>query len=299
MPSATCSFRRCNHTVDKANLTSIVFGEMLYDCFPDRSYLGGAPLNFASNLRQLGFPVAMVSAVGRDELGQQARGFLRRADIDQQWVAERPEPTGTVDVLLDAGQPSYAIRADVAWDYIETKPALDRPPDLIYYGTAAQRSPANRPALSHLLATKPRHRLFDVNLRRGCYTPQTVLFGLEAATVVKLNDEEWEAVRDIAAVASPADLLARYELDRLAITSGRNGAQLHIPGASFAARPAPVSVVDAVGAGDAFSGVLAASTLLGTDPQQALYLACAAGASAVQHQGAHSPLPESVKAAFA
>ena len=89
--------------------------------------MGGASLNFAWNLRQLGFPVAMVSAVGRDELGQQARSFLRRADIDQQWVADRPEPTGTVDVLLDDGQPSYTIRAGVAWDYIETKPALDRP----------------------------------------------------------------------------------------------------------------------------------------------------------------------------
>ena len=83
---ATCSFHRCNCTMDKANFTSIVFGEILYDCFPDRTCLGGASLNFAWNLRQLGFPVAMISAVGRDELGQQARGFLRRADIAQQWV---------------------------------------------------------------------------------------------------------------------------------------------------------------------------------------------------------------------
>ena len=83
--------------MDKANFTSIVFGEILYDCFPDRTCLGGASLNFAWNLRQLGFPVAMISAVGRDELGQQARDFLQRADIDQQWVADRPEPTGTVE----------------------------------------------------------------------------------------------------------------------------------------------------------------------------------------------------------
>ena len=187
----------------------------------------------------------------------------------------------------------------MAWDYIETKPALDRPPDLIYYGTAAQRSPANRPGLEHLLVANPRHRFFDVNLREDCYTPQTVRFGLEAATIVKLNDEEWEAVRDIAAVAAPADLLARYALDCLAITFGGDRAQLHIPGASFAARPAPASVVDAVGAGDAFSGVLAASALLETDPQQALELACAAGTSAVQHRGAHCPMPDAVKAAFA
>ena len=236
---------------------------------------------------------------GAGRTGAAGADFLRRADIDQQWVADRPEPTGTVDVLLDDGQPSYTIRAGVAWDYIETKPTLDQPPDLIYYGTAAQRSPANRPGLEHLLAANPRHRLFDINLRKDCYTPETVLFGLEAATIVKLNDEEWEAVRDIAAVAAPEDLIARYALDCLAITFGGDGAQLHIPGASFAARPAAASVVDAVGAGDAFSGVLAASALLGTDPQQALDLACAAGASAVQHPGAHCPLPEAVKAAFA
>ena len=285
--------------MDKSTFTSIVFGEILYDCFPDRTCLGGAALNFAWNLRQLGFPVAMVSAVGRDELGRRARGFLRCADIDRQWVADRPEPTGTVEVALNAGQPTYAIRAGVAWDYIEAKPTLDRPIDLIYYGTAAQRSPANRPGLARLLAAKPRHRFFDVNLREGCYTPQTVRLGLEAATIVKLNREEWEVVRDLTAVSAPADLLARYALDRLAITFGHDGAQLHVPGASFAARPAPASVVDAVGAGDAFSGVLAASALLGTNPQQALDLACAAGASAVQHRGAHCPLPQAVKAAFA
>ena len=181
--------------MDKANFSCLVFGEILYDRFPDRTCLGGAALNFAWNLRQLGFPVAMISAVGRDDLGQQARDFLTRADIDQQWVAARDEPTGTVDVFLQDGQPSYTIRSGVAWDYIETMPPLDQPPDLIYYGTAAQRSPANRPGLEHLLAANPRHRFFDVNLRQDAYAEETVLFGLEAATIVKLNDDEWEQVR--------------------------------------------------------------------------------------------------------
>ena len=58
-------------------------------------------------------------------------------------------------------------------------------------------------------------------------------------------------------------------------------------------------VVDAVGAGDAFSGVLAAGALLGTNEQQVLDLACTAGAAAVQHPGAHLELPAEVKGAFA
>ena len=285
--------------MDKANFSCLVFGEILYDRFPDRTCLGGAALNFAWNLRQLGFPVAMISAVGRDDLGQQARDFLTRADIDQQWVADRDEPTGTVDVFLQDGQPSYTIRSGVAWDYIETMPPLDQPPDLIYYGTAAQRSPANRPGLEHLLAANPRHRFFDVNLRQDAYAEETVLFGLEAATIVKLNDDEWEQVRKIAAVAAPADFITRFELDCLAITLGAKGAQLHFPKTSFEKRLEPVPVVDAVGAGDAFSGVLAAGALLDINQQQVLSLACAAGTAAVQHPGAHLELPAAVKAAFA
>ena len=125
--------------MDKSQFCCLVFGEILYDCFADRTCLGGAALNFAWNLRQLGFPVAMVSAVGRDALGRQARNFLREADIAQQWVADRDEPTGTVDVFLQEGQPPYTILSGVAWDFIEIQYQLDRVPDLLYYGSAAQR----------------------------------------------------------------------------------------------------------------------------------------------------------------
>ena len=284
--------------MNKAPFSCIVFGEILYDCFPDRTCLGGAALNFAWNLRQLGFPVSMVSAVGRDELGQQARAFLTRAEIGQQWVADRNEPTGTVDVFLQDGQPSYTIVSGVAWDHIETVVEAARPPALAYSGTAAQRSPANRPGLQHLLATHPRHRIFDVNLRKDAYAPETVRFGLAAATIVKLNDEEWEEVRIIAGIDDPAEFLARFELDLLAITLGEKGADLYTPDALFESRLESVPVVDAVGAGDAFSAVLAAGALLGTDPQELLHLACRAGAAAVQHPGAHLELPEAVRAAF-
>ena len=284
--------------MDKTTFSCFVFGEILYDCFTDRTCLGGAALNFAWNLRQLGFPVAMISAVGRDDLGRQARDFLTCADIGQQYVADRPEPTGTVDVFLQDGQPSYTIRSGVAWDHIETQPALDQPPDLIYYGTAAQRSPANRPGLEHLLAANPRYRFYDVNLRKDAYSRETVLFGLEAASIVKLNDEEWEEVRLIADVDRPVDLIGRFALDCLAITLGAKGAQLHYAKTSFEKRLEPVPVVDAVGAGDAFSGVLAAGALLDTNQQQVLTLACTAGTAAVQHPGAHLQLPDEVKAAF-
>ena len=285
--------------MDKTKFNCVVFGEILYDCFADRSCLGGAALNFAWNLRQLDFAVAMVSAVGIDNLGQQARAFLTDAGIEQQWVADRAEPTGTVDVFLQDGQPAYTIRTGVAWDHIGHTVELARAPDLIYYGTAAQRSPDNRSGLKRLLATNPRHRFFDVNLRKDCYTAETVLTGLAAATIVKLNDEEWVEIQRITDIDRPSEFVAHFALDCLAITLGEKGAQLHYAKDSYEKSLAPVPVVDAVGAGDAFSSVLAAGTLLDSNQQQILKLACIAGAAAVQHPGAHHKMPSVVKAAFA
>ena len=55
-------------------------------------------------------------------------------------------------VEKDKGMVPYTIVSGVAWDHIETVVETARPPALVYYGTAAQRSPANRPGLQHLLA---------------------------------------------------------------------------------------------------------------------------------------------------
>jgi fructokinase len=51
-------------------------GELLWDALPEGLFLGGAPFNVACHLRAAGHPVAMVSRVGADRLGEEA---LRRA----------------------------------------------------------------------------------------------------------------------------------------------------------------------------------------------------------------------------
>ena len=50
----------------------ISFGEILFDVFPDKATLGGAPLNVAGHLTKLGLNGAILSAVGNDELGKRA-----------------------------------------------------------------------------------------------------------------------------------------------------------------------------------------------------------------------------------
>ena len=44
-------------------------GEVLWDVFPDKEFLGGAPLNVCANLRRAGDEAALLSAVGDDIRG--------------------------------------------------------------------------------------------------------------------------------------------------------------------------------------------------------------------------------------
>ena len=60
---------------------AVVFGEILFDVFADGECLGGAPLNCGWYLRQFGIDVQMVSAMGNDQRGEQARKLMQEAGM--------------------------------------------------------------------------------------------------------------------------------------------------------------------------------------------------------------------------
>lgn len=274
------------------------FGEILFDQFPDGDHLGGAPLNVAWYLRQLGVPVAMISAVGRDAFGRSALAALRRAGIDTALVAEREEPTGTVGVSLRDGQPEYEIRESVAWDHIRIPEHTVTGGSLLCYGSIAQRTPENRATLAALFAAGFEHRLFDINLRKGC-SDEVVLASLSKATMVKMNEDEWGTLQRMTGAADAEDFRRRYGLRALVVTRGKAGALLCIPSGCHEYPVKPVNVVDAVGAGDAVSAVLGAALIRSIPLELAMPMACQVGSYVVQHRGAQVKLPAELVSAMA
>ena len=270
------------------------FGETLVDRFEDHRAIGGGSLNFAWYLAQLGIPTAMVSAVGPDELGTEIREFLAASGVDVSYIIDRPEPTGTVDVWIVDGEPKFRIN-DSAWDHIALARTPEPPPELIYYGTVAQRMPDNRRALGDLLALQPRHRFYDVNLRDGYYTTDLLPPLLHAATILKLTDEEFGVVSEATGATTVAALMDEFGIEMVAVTKGERGADLYWARQRFSHSGLKVPVSDVVGAGDAFSGVLGAGVVLGVDPQRALEAACIAGAHVVQQPRAQIPPGPQVK----
>lgn len=248
-------------------------------------------MNCAWHIRQLGADVAMVSAVGNDDLGMASLATLNTSGIDCTHVAIRPESTGIVDIMLTNGQPDYTIRENVAWDCIP-RPKADFSGELLYFGTLAQRTQKNRATLNALISQPFTHRFFDINLRQEYYSREIICAGLSHATVVKLNEEERASVCSMLQIDDQRELIERFNLHALIVTLGELGAELFTPDQHVTSRAAPVVLVDAVGAGDAFSAVMCVALMNQTSLSEALQKACDVGAYVVQHRGAQVELPQ-------
>ena len=106
-----------------------------------------------------------------------ALGGFEAADLQVDAV----HPTGAVKVSVDAhGVPTFEILPGAAFDNIEmddsVRALLRGGPELVYFGTLAQRAEAGRRFMEQLFAETPDTTRFlcDVNLRPRCYTPEVV-----------------------------------------------------------------------------------------------------------------------------
>ncbi len=252
-----------------------VIGEVLFDMFPDYSRLGGAPLNFAAHCRRFGNGVRFCSRVGSDTEGALVRDALRGLGLDDALVQTDPDfPTGRVFVKLDAqGVPEFDIARDMAYDMLRLDDAvsglLRGNCRLLYTGTLVQRSEEAFMQVQKLLSECHAgcEIFYDINLRPGCYTSEIIESTLYRATILKLNDGELDDIRHLCALPAGreeavAAIRERYNIDRVCLTLGAQGAVLYTPAGRFQAAAHPVRTLkDTVGAGDGFAAVLAVGLL--------------------------------------
>jgi len=255
-------------------------GEILYDVFPDRRRLGGAPFNVAFHLMRLGFPVRFVSSVGADDAGRGILRYLEDAGFNAEDIAIDPDhETGWVRVRLDdKGSPSFHIIPDVAYDTITGDAHLtamvENAPELIYFGSLIQRTDAGFRNLHDILdRRRSGTRLFyDMNLREGCRRANIIEASLSRVDILKLSDEELDTSARLLGIPGRGDALAhtlmnRFDIPVMALTRGAAGSTLFMDGRRYEAAPASdIRVVDTVGAGDAYAAMLAAGILDGKPP---------------------------------
>jgi fructokinase len=190
----------------------LVLGAVLWDMFDDRKLIGGAPFNVAAHATRLGIPTVFVSAVGDDELGGEALEKVAQLGLDTRHIRTvAGKPTGTVRVFLNEGQPDYDIKRPAAYDYPEIadgdlQKLAEIEPAWIYFGTLEPMNSTFLRVMRRLLGAIPdARRFYDVNLRKESYTAELIEILLAEATVLKVNDSEVEAIRDILDIRDSGD----------------------------------------------------------------------------------------------
>ncbi|KAA9132607.1 carbohydrate kinase [Marinihelvus fidelis] len=243
------------------NRRPMVFGEVLFDRFPDgRSVLGGAPFNVAWHLQAFGLSPLMVSRIGRDRAGEDVLEAMRGAGMHRSGIGLDDDlPTGSVDIRFDNGEPQYTIVRPVAWDAISV-PGDAAADGWLYHGSLALRSEASRSTLERLRAQPGAPVFVDVNLRDPWWSRDGVLDMLAHARWAKLNEHELAELSgagDSPLAERAAAFAAHHQLQGLLVTCGDRGAlTVEAGGRVTVSGPPPVvDVVDTVGAGDAFSAV--------------------------------------------
>lgn len=303
----------------------MVFGEVLWDIFGKEKTIGGAPFNFAAHAAKLGADVQLISALGRDELGDEALAACSALGVPDRFIARTDYPTGYCEVTLHEGTPEYDLAGDVAYDHIPLPADINEAgsiggprPDVLYFGTLAQRGEESRKTLLSLLerfgaregfpgtggesfddiisggrpamAQPGCEVFFDINIRQHYYSDEMIDRSMRCATILKVSREEIGVfgIEGSSEEICP-QLAKRYpNLKMIIVTLDKDGAFAYscgIGGVTYAPKP-ECEVVSTVGAGDSFSAAFLVSYMNGCGISQCLEKATALASYVVGHEGA-------------
>lgn len=288
----------------KTNLI-ISFGEILWDMLPGGRQLGGAPFNFAYRAHSLGSNVRMISRLGYDELGDEALKQASRLGMGVEFIQrDDKRPTGTVDIVLDQdNQPDYTINPTVAYDFIEIDDEMLKQAakaDCLCFGALAQRNHTSQAALWQLIESAPNAtKIFDINIRKDCYTNTIIDRSLKAADWLKLNEDEVIQIKSMFGLKSDSiiDLLAEirtcWGLRGCVATFSDKGALVSENGSQVLYQPGyAVNLVDPCGSGDAFTAAFFHHYLKGAPLNECLKRGNALGALVATCAGATDEIPQ-------
>ncbi|MBQ7976234.1 MAG: carbohydrate kinase [Clostridia bacterium] len=287
-------------------MSIFVFGEILWDVYPEKKVLGGAPFNFAAHLARLGEKAYLLTAIGDDELGRETANAIDSYGLSRDFVSVVDYPTGICQVTMsDDGIPSYDLCPGRAYDNIPVSEAHSRfiasaSPKALYFGSLAQRSSGSRATLKKLIKEHSWDEIFfDINIRQSYYTKEIAEDGFNACSVLKISQEEFPVLKelgicslDVSDTTEPSPcaeacrfLAEKYNIDTVLLTLGKDGAMSYTKktGKGILSKKPQGKVVSTVGAGDSFFAAYANAFLKGKAPEAALDHAVTLSDYVVQH----------------
>lgn len=287
----------------------VCYGEVLWDVFPNMKVIGGAPLNVALRMQSFGVKTTMISAVGKDDLGDNILNFTSEKGLNTNFIqTSETHKTGTVEVFINnKGSALYTIHKPVAWDFIQQtnqNTEVVSKSDIFIFGSLVCRGTISKETLLKLIEVS-NLSVFDVNLRPPDFTLDLIIDLMTLANVIKLNDEELDIVScylgySDASFNNQIKLLAEKTKTKcICVTKGSKGATLYLDNNFYNNNGYQVKVKDTVGAGDSFLASLIFKLVIQkSNPEIALDYACKIGALVASKSGANASIQPSEILAF-
>jgi fructokinase len=240
----------------------VVAGEALIDVVVDADgdtseTPGGSPLNVAVGLARLGVPATLISQVGHDERGGLVVQHVTASEAE---IVAVPTDSGRTSVATAHLDQTGAARYEFDLDW--SLPRQELPPcRALHVGSLGTLLEPGRESVLDLVEQAVAREVFvsyDANLRESFMDDREQAWRDVQAlgarcTLVKLSDEDAELLEPDSDPDDVARTLVKGERTRLVLlTRGPNGATAFTSDTEVTERPRPVTVVDTVGAGDAF-----------------------------------------------
>jgi len=271
-------------------------GEIIFDIYPDTKKLGGAPLNFIYHVHKLTNNGMFISRVGDDDMGKEAISFLQKNNIPVNLIQTDYEyETGAAYANLDIDKnPHWDIPTDRAYDFISVPPESEQiieESSCFYFGSLAQRMERSRTTIQTFWGMGTKHFL-DLNIRQNYYTKNIISRSLSAADILKVNEEELHLLHNLFFIGKfditecAISLMKHFHIEVVAVTMGAEGAYLLNKDNSDYFKTIVNEISDTVGAGDAYSALLALGYLNGWELNKINKIASEFAAEIVKIPGA-------------
>jgi len=295
----------------------LVLGRLGVDIYPMQSgvgledvetfgkYLGGSAANVAVATARYGHNVALVSGVGDDPFGRFLLRELGVLGVDPRYVRVNPDlktPVTFCEIFPPDDFPLYFYREPTAPDLTITEAELDldavRSAGLLWCTVTGLSEEPSRG--THLVALRERgragHTVLDLDYRPMFWpTPADastqVAAALEYATVAVGNREECEVAVGETEPERAADALLERGVQLAIVKQGPRGVLAKTRDATVEVPPHLVSVVNGLGAGDAFGGALTHGLLEGWELERTLRFANIAGAIVASRRECSTAMP--------
>ena len=269
------------------------------------AYVGGCPTNISVGTRRLGLRSALLTAVGDDQVGDFVLAFLDREGVETRFIP-RKKGRRTSAVILTIMPPDRfpltfyregCADRELTREDVESAPIRESAM-IVVTGTGLSHEPGRGATL--FAAERARASgvdvLVDIDYRAdqwGSRSEYAALMRrlLAHATLSVGTEEEVVAAADVDDLETAIGAILDASQGPLVVKRGGKGASVYTRGGRLDVPPFRITVLNVLGAGDAFASGLIAGLRRGWPLERAVRLGNATGAIVVTRHGCANFMP--------